>query len=83
MQQHRIAAIQPHQDVFAAPAEADDTGAGQPLRQAERQLPAQVGAMRHGGHDAAALQPGLEASHHGLDFGEFRHGGAARYTGWR
>ena len=28
----------------------------------------------------AALQHALQATHHGLDLGEFRHGGSARYT---
>jgi hypothetical protein len=35
--------------------------------------------MGSGPHDDTALQALLEATHHGLDLGEFRHGGAARY----
>ena len=79
MQQHQVAAGQPHQDVLAAAAEAVDASAGQPLLQALRQRPAQVGAIGDGAHDQAPLQPLLKAAHHRLDFGEFRHWGAARY----
>ena len=79
MQQHRIATGQSHQDVFAAAAEPFDARAGQPLLQALRQRPAQVRAIGDGAHDQATLQPLLKASHHRLDFGEFRHWGAARY----
>ena len=46
------------------------------LLQTLGQRPAQVGAMRDGAHDDAALQPLAEATHHGLDLGEFRHGGS-------
>jgi hypothetical protein len=35
--------------------------------------------MRGRAHDDAPLQPLAKATHHGLDFGEFRHRGAARY----
>jgi hypothetical protein len=79
MQQHGIAPFQPHQDVLAAPTETGDACAGQPLLQALGQWPAQVRPVRQRMHDRAALQPPAEATHHGLDFGEFRHGAAARY----
>jgi hypothetical protein len=35
--------------------------------------------VRGRAHDDASLQPLAEATHYGLDLGEFRHGGAARY----
>ena len=79
MQQHGIAAVEPHQDVFAAAAEAGDARAGQAGLQTLGQRPAQVGAVRGGTHDDAALQPFAEATHHGLDLGEFRHGGRTGY----
>ena len=43
MQQHAVAAVELHQDVLAAPAKAQHARPGQPLRQAGRQRPAQVG----------------------------------------
>src|SRR6185503_15530448 len=68
--------------VFAAPAESRDARTGQPLLQPRRHRPAQVRAVGDGAHDDPTLQASLEAAHHGLDFGEFRHGVAARYTGF-
>ena len=70
----RIAAGQPHQDVFAAPAEAGDARAGQPLRSPSGSGQRRSGRCAVGAHDHAALQPLLQAAHHGLDLGEFRHG---------
>ena len=79
MQQHRIATGEAHQDVLAAPAEAGDAGAGQAGLQALGQGPAEIGPVCGGAHDDTAVQALLEATHHGLDLGEFRHGGEARY----
>ena len=82
MQQDRITVGEAHQDVFAAAPEAGDARAGQALLQTFGQRPAQVGAMGGRAHDDTAFQPLLEATHHGLDLGEFRHWGVARYR-WR
>ncbi len=75
-----ITAIQPHQDVFGAPAESLDPGAGQPRGQAFGKRPAHVGPRQRRAHDPPALQARPQPAHHRLDLGEFRHGWRARYT---
>ena len=56
-----------------------DARAGEAALQTRGQRPAQIGSIGDGAHDDAALQPFAEATHHGLDLGEFRHGGTAGY----
>jgi len=80
VQQHRPAAVEPHQDVFRPPAEAGHPRPGQPGGEPRGQRPAQVGAAGDGAQQHPSLQARLQASHHGFDFGEFRHGRVSRYT---
>ena len=80
MNQHRIAAADPHQDVFGTSPEAQHLSTRQPPGQPLRKRPPQIRPVDLGVHDPTPLQPRLEASHHGLDLGEFRHRPSARYN---
>ena len=87
MDQYAVPARQAHQDVFGAPAKAEHLRAGQARGEAGRKRPPQIGPADLGAYDPSALQLRLQASHHRLDFGQFRNGGVPacageRYT-WR
>jgi hypothetical protein len=74
MDQHAVAAVQAHQDVFCPPPEADHARAREPLRQPGGKRPAHVRPVDARAHQGPALQARPQAAHHGLNLGEFRHG---------
>jgi ubiquinone/menaquinone biosynthesis methyltransferase len=73
MDQQAAAVIEPHEDVFGAAAETGHPRAGECGSKIGREGEAQIGAVQHSSHDAAAFEPAAQTAHHGLDFREFRH----------
>ena len=73
MQQDRPSRVQTHQDVFRAPAETDHACTGQHSSQTWGQGPAKIRTARDCPQQHPPFKTQSQPSHHGLDFGEFRH----------
>ena len=73
MRQPDLAGFQMNEQVLAAPVDALDRPAAQPLGEAHRQRKAQVGAALRHLHQAPAGKHRHEAPPHGLDLGKLGH----------
>ena len=73
MKHQRIAAVGRDQPEFAAPAERDDGGAGQPLAEIDWKRAAKFETARLDAGDSAAEKNLLKAADGGFDFGKFWH----------